>query len=93
MADEGFTWLEYPETGGRNAFPDASVEAWKARGWVESEPPPEPDLYHDPGVVDANGNVIDTTALSDATPEGKPDNSTVADQPDTADQPASETEE
>lgn len=38
------SWLEYPETGGKAEFPEQAVEMWRARGWVDCDPPPEPNL-------------------------------------------------
>lgn len=38
------TWLEYPETGGKAEFPVQAVEMWRARGWVDCDPPPEANL-------------------------------------------------
>lgn len=32
-------WLKFPETGGTNLFPADAVAAWKARGWVDCDPP------------------------------------------------------
>jgi hypothetical protein len=37
-------WLEYPDTGGKAEFPVQAVEMWRARGWVDCESPPEPNL-------------------------------------------------
>ena len=56
-------WLEYPETGGKAEFPVQAVEMWRARGWVDCETPPEPnlatshlwDLANDGGVFSAEG--------------------------------------
>lgn len=53
MSDE-FTWLQYPpiaeEQGpdaGKAQFPAEAVSIWKARGWVECEPPAEVNIWRD----------------------------------------------
>lgn len=51
-------WLEYPDTGGKQQFPEPAAEAWRARGWVNCDPPPEPDLLHDPA-DESGGDVVE----------------------------------
>ena len=41
-------WLEYPDTGGKAQFPLDAADAWRARGWRDCEPDPEPDRTKDP---------------------------------------------
>jgi hypothetical protein len=36
-------WLRHPETGGYFHCPAEAVDAWKGRGWEESDPPAEPN--------------------------------------------------
>jgi hypothetical protein len=45
---DGWVWLEFPESGGKAQFPPDSVALWKAKGWVETDPPAEPNLLKDP---------------------------------------------
>jgi hypothetical protein len=40
-AVDGFTWLQYPPTGGTFNCPDGAVEDWKAMGWEPCDPPEE----------------------------------------------------
>lgn len=47
-------WLENPETGGKAAFPAEAVGVWRAHGWIDTDPAPEPDLLHDPPVAAAD---------------------------------------
>jgi len=42
------TWMEHPETGNRAEISNEAAEIWQARGWRPCDPPPEPDLLHDP---------------------------------------------
>lgn len=51
MSDER-VWLQYPPTGGKQHFHEDAVEAWKARGWVECDPPVEPSPFKDPPPAD-----------------------------------------
>ncbi len=49
MANEDFdfVWLENPTTGGKNQFPRDAVAAWRARGWVDTDPEPDPSIWRD----------------------------------------------
>lgn len=51
MSDE-FVWLEHETTGGKQRFPVEAADQWKGLGWYPTDPPPEPDLLHDPVLVD-----------------------------------------
>jgi hypothetical protein len=67
-------WLEYPETGGKQEFPQAAAEAWRLRGWVDCDPPPEPDLLHDPLPTDeSGGDVIEAELEAAEANAAKPD--------------------
>jgi hypothetical protein len=37
-----------PETGGRAQFAPAAAGLWRAKGWVDSDPAPEPNRLKDP---------------------------------------------
>lgn len=50
MSADEFVWLEYPAHGGRQRFAATAANLWRARGWVDSDPAPEPDLFHDPPI-------------------------------------------
>lgn len=43
-----WVWLEYPESGGRAHFPPASAGLWRAKGWIDCAPAPEPNVLKDP---------------------------------------------
>lgn len=45
-------WLEYPETGGKAQFTKEAAELWRLRGWIDTDPPPEPDLTKEPDLAD-----------------------------------------
>jgi hypothetical protein len=36
-------WMRHGESGGVQAFPEDALEAWRALGWSECDPPAEPD--------------------------------------------------
>lgn len=59
-----FVWLELAETGGKAQFAPEAVEAWKARGWTECDPPPEVDPTE--------------TVPAEATPQTKPPKTSAA---------------
>lgn len=42
-----WVWLQNPETGGVAQFPPASAGLWRARGWVDADPPSEPNPLKD----------------------------------------------
>jgi hypothetical protein len=66
-------WLEYPETGGKAQFNEEAAHIWRQRGWVDTDPPPEPDLTKDPAPEDDGG--VSSSGASKAT------NDTGADEP------------
>jgi hypothetical protein len=76
---DGWVWLEFPESGGKAQFPPDSVALWKAKGWVETDPPAEPNLLKDPDPMlhDPQPDV-DTSTLRDPQP-GPVDTSTFGD--------------
>lgn len=41
--DSSRQWLRHPESGGYFNCPMEAVDAWKGRGWEESDPPVEPN--------------------------------------------------
>lgn len=50
MADDrsDWVWLAFPGGGPAAQFPPASAPMWRVKGWVDSEPPPEPNPLKDP---------------------------------------------
>lgn len=61
MADDNpsWVWLRNPTTGGVAQFPPQAAGMWRGRGWVDSSPPPEPDVLKDPAIVEAGANAPD----------------------------------
>lgn len=57
MDEPGFTWLGHPETGGVQRFPDEALDAWRARGWVDADPPEPVDPTKDPVEPEADPEV------------------------------------
>jgi hypothetical protein len=51
---DGFVWLEFPETGGTQQFPESAAPLWRARGWRDCDPPAAPSLLKDPPPEDAS---------------------------------------
>ncbi len=43
-----WAWLEFPDTGGKQFFPPDSLPIWRAKGWVDTTPPVEPNPLKDP---------------------------------------------
>lgn len=43
FTDDGRVWLRHPDTGGVQAFGPDAADAWRAMGWVDTEPPEEPN--------------------------------------------------
>lgn len=41
--DTSRQWLRHPDTGGYFNCPLEAVDAWKGKGWEESDPPVEPN--------------------------------------------------
>jgi hypothetical protein len=46
--NSGWVWLEFPGTGGRAQFAPAAAGLWRAKGWVDCDPAPEPNRLKDP---------------------------------------------
>ncbi len=47
MADDEFVWLEYPANGNKAQFPVQAAAVWRARGWVDTDPDPDPSIWRD----------------------------------------------
>lgn len=43
----GWVWLEHPGTGGKQQFAPAAAPNWRAMGWVDTTPAPEPNVLKD----------------------------------------------
>lgn len=43
-----WVWLEHPESGGKAQFPPQAAGLWRAKGWIDTEAPPEPNVLKDP---------------------------------------------
>lgn len=43
-----WVWLEHAESGGRALFPPAAAGLWRAKGWADCDPAPEPNRLKDP---------------------------------------------
>lgn len=74
---DDFVWMTLPATGGTNRFPADSAEAWKARGWVESDAP----AWSDP--TRAHLADIEKPAAVPAPPAGPPPAATTPPAPKT----------
>lgn len=44
-----WTWLQHPETHNKARFSAESAPFWRAQGWVDCEPVPDPDLTQERG--------------------------------------------
>lgn len=47
MADDEFVWLRYPANGNKSEFPAGAADIWRARGWVDTDPDPDPSIWRD----------------------------------------------
>lgn len=68
----GFVWLQFPETGGVQQFSTESAEVWRARGWVDTDEPAEPDLTKDPLPHAEPGTAPSPTDADDGQPSETP---------------------
>jgi hypothetical protein len=48
-----WTWLQHPETHNKARFSAESAPFWRAQGWADCEPDPDPDLTQDHGDLPA----------------------------------------
>lgn len=65
-----WVWLEHPESQGRAQFAPASAGLWRAKGWVDCAPAPEPNRLKDP-VPESEVVPIDAPVTADKTDKEK----------------------
>lgn len=59
-------WLRNPQTGGVQHFAKDAADTWRRRGWVDAEPPPEPNIWRDEPPADGS----ETTKTSPGRADG-----------------------
>lgn len=64
-----WVWLEYPETRGRQRFAAAAADVWRQKGWVDTDPPNEPDPTREPAEQPNNQTTAEPADRVDQAPK------------------------
>lgn len=75
-ASDGRVWLKHPETGGVQSFAPEAADAWRGMGWVDTDPPEEPDPTLTDAAPDAEQVDADSNNTNDESSTTKPRRST-----------------